>query len=442
MPTAKAVIWTRCADDRNQIAMLLASAGFEVSAHAQIGMTQPEGLQSPDIAIVEWDGKAPDEGMRLARAIRSFSEAAHLIILAVNGSEDLAVEALRLRAEDYIKLPFEFAEVERAVMRCLGRFRRQPGALDGIAGESGAIQGIREYIGKIARTDSNVLITGETGTGKEKVAEAIHRKSRRTSGPFICVNCAAIPDALLESELFGYERGAFTGATGPREGKLKQAHHGTVFFDEIGDMSLGAQTKILRAIESREIYPLGSTRAVALDVRVIAATNRDLCAMMREDRFRSDLYFRLNVGRVHLPPLRDRISDLPLIVESFLPNFNRVFGCRVQSVKGGVLRDLMGYSWPGNIRELRNVIEIMFVHLPDGATTLASLPEQIASALLDTVTPSERERVIAALTATEWNISKAARKLHWSRMTLYRKLAKYDMARARSVTPASKKVTA
>jgi DNA-binding NtrC family response regulator len=164
--------------------------------------------------------------------------------------------------------------------------------------------------------------------------------------------------------------------------------------------------------------------------------------MMREDRFRSDLYFRLNVGRVHLPPLRERITDLPKIVESFLPNFNRVFGSRVEGVKESVLRDLMSYSWPGNIRELRNVIEIMFVHLSPGAVTLASLPEQVAAALLGAAAAGERERVIAALTATEWNISKAARKLHWSRMTLYRKLAKYDMARARTVTNQGKKVTA
>jgi two-component system response regulator HydG/two-component system response regulator AtoC len=360
----------------------------------------------------------------------------------LNGSEDLAVEALRLRADDYIKVPFDPAELQSAFMHCSGATRRKAAPSDGIAGESESIRSVCRYIEKIACTDSNVLITGETGTGKEQVAQAIHRQSRRRSQPVLCVNCAAIPDALLESELFGYERGAFTGATGAREGKLKQAHRGTVFFDEIGDMSLAAQTKILRAIESREIYPLGGARGIEIDVRVVAATNRDLGAMMREERFRSDLYFRLNVGRIHLPPLRERISDIPQIAESFLPYFNRVFGRRIEGLRDSVLREMMNYSWPGNIRELRNVIEIMFVHLRPGAVTLSTLPEQVANAWSGEGAADERARVISALTATEWNISKAARKLHWSRMTLYRKLAKYDMARTRNVTHEHKKATA
>ncbi len=315
---------------------------------------------------------------------------------------------------------------------------------DPLVGETAQMRTLKAYLATVATTDSNVLITGETGTGKELVAQQLHRASRRRNKPFVCINCAAIPESLIESELFGYDRGAFTGATSARAGKLQQANGGTVFFDEIGEMSRFAQAKILRAIEAKEIYPLGAQRSVQLNVRVIAATNRDLEAMIRDDSFRSDLYFRLKVVRLTLPPLRDRLSDIPLLVRHWLPALNATFGRQVTTVTADVLRSLMTHSWPGNVRELKNVLEISFLHLPPHATTLASLPEPLD--LLSTgVTDGggdEREQLLSALVATRWNISETARRLHWSRMTIYRRLAKYELPVTRPVTPKAGVVTA
>ncbi len=222
---------------------------------------------------------------------------------------------------------------------------------DPLVGETAQMRALKAYLATVATTDSNVLITGETGTGKEMVAQQLHRASRRRTKPFVCINCAAIPESLIESELFGYDRGAFTGATSARAGKLQQANGGTVFFDEIGEMSRFAQAKILRAIEAKEIYPLGAQRSVQLNVRVVAATNRDLDAMIRDDSFRSDLYFRLKVVRLTLPPLRERLSDIPLLVRHWLPALNATFGRQVTTVTADVLRSLMAHSWPGNVRE-------------------------------------------------------------------------------------------
>jgi len=441
-----AAILTRSAELRNQVCRLLASSGYRVAGDSLWHHPTSPEFGSLDLAIMEWSGEGQDAGVELARELRRANGSVRLVVLALKSSEALAIEAVRLRAEDYLKAPFGLEELAAVVARC-----RQGGTApsgraleDAIVGESAAMRGVRDYIARIARTDSSVLITGETGTGKEKVAESIHEASRRRNKPFVCVNCAAIPDTLLESELFGHERGAFTGASAARDGKLKQANGGTLFFDEIGDMSLAAQAKILRAIEAREICPLGSSRGIHLDVRVIAATNRDLDSLMREERFRADLYFRLNVGHIHLPPLRERIADIPLLVQHFLPQFNRTFGRRIEGIRETALRDLMSYSWPGNVRELRNVMEIMFVHLPPRPVTLADLHEEIASKLRGAggMGGDERERMVSALLATHWNISEAARKLHWSRMTLYRKLAKYDVARDRDVTEKPRKATA
>ncbi len=319
-----------------------------------------------------------------------------------------------------------------------------PAPEDPLVGETAQMRALKAYLATVATTDSNVLITGETGTGKEMVAQQLHRASRRQNKPFVCINCAAIPESLIESELFGYDRGAFTGATSARAGKLQQANGGTVFFDEIGEMSRFAQAKILRAIEAKEIYPLGAQRSIQLNVRIVAATNRDLEAMIRDDSFRSDLYFRLKVVRLTLPPLRDRLSDIPLLVRHWLPALNATFGRQVTTVTADVLRSLMAHSWPGNVRELKNVLEISFLHLPPHATTLASLPEPL-DVLSTSVTnggADEREQLLSALVATRWNISETARRLRWSRMTIYRRLAKYELPVTRPVTPKARAVTA
>jgi transcriptional regulator with PAS, ATPase and Fis domain len=294
------------------------------------------------------------------------------------------------------------------------------------------MQRIREYIPKIATTVSNVLITGETGTGKELVARFIHQSSNRSEKPLACVNCAAIPENLLESELFGHERGAFTGADTATMGQLESANGGTIFFDEIGEMSLYAQSKILRVIEDRRVQRLGSGKSRALDVRIVAATNRDLDSLA-DNEFRKDLYFRLNVGRIHMPPLRDRKEDIPILVRHYMNTFNESFGAEVTSVADGVVESLLQYTWPGNVRELKNVIEAVFVSRPMSKITFIDLPEWFRTRSLRCAsTPLyESDRLLAVLEEVNWNKSKAATKLSWSRMTLYRKMAKYHILNRR-----------
>jgi transcriptional regulator with PAS, ATPase and Fis domain len=286
---------------------------------------------------------------------------------------------------------------------------------------------------QVAQTDSNVLITGETGTGKQLVAEMIHRNSLRRDRAFVCINCAAIPDTLLESELFGYERGAFTGAFSLKEGWLKAANGGTAFFDEIGDMSHYAQAKILRTIETKELQRLGAQKSIALNLRVIAATNQDLEGLMSEGKFRKDLYFRLNVARVHLPPLRDRKEDIPLLLQHYIRELNLRFGREIEGFTDEALECLLQYSWPGNIRELKNLVEAIFVSLPSRRISVMDLPQHFIKQLRirEDCPQGERDRLLAALLSTNWNMSKAAQKLQWSRMTVYRKVAKYRILQSK-----------
>lgn len=288
---------------------------------------------------------------------------------------------------------------------------------------------LRDYIPKVARSDANVLIVGETGTGKERVAELIHYASQRSTQPFVCINCAALPESLIESELFGYERGAFTGAQDGYLGKMRLASGGTIFLDEIGDLSLAAQAKVLRAIESREVFPLGGRRVVTINARFIAAVNRDLEPLIAENKFRSDLYYRLNVARIVLPPLKDRKEDIPQLLYHFLDQFNEKRSERVGRPSQELLECMMSYEWPGNIRELRNLVEALFIDPPDGPIALADLPESFRQIFAGYVvnTVPEKDRLVSTLSETNWNKSKAAAQLNWSRMTLYRKLAKYKI---------------
>ena len=288
---------------------------------------------------------------------------------------------------------------------------------------------LRSYIPKVARSEANVLITGDTGTGKERVAESIHYESPRRTQPFVCVNCAAIPEALIESELFGYERGAFTGAQHGYVGKLRLASGGTVFLDEIGDMSLAAQAKMLRAIESREVFPLGGRQVTPINARFIAAVNQDLEPLIATQQFRRDLYYRLNVARIFLPPLKERKEDIPELLAYYVHQFNDRFGESVGLPSRELLECLMRYDWPGNIRELRNLVEAIFIVPPRGTIALRDLPEsfqRIFSKYVSEAVP-EKERLLSTLYETNWNKSKAAAELNWSRMTLYRKLAKYKL---------------
>ena len=280
---------------------------------------------------------------------------------------------------------------------------------------------------------SNVLILGETGTGKELVAELLHKNGARAARPFVCINTAAIPDALLENELFGHERGAFTGATAAQAGKLAAAHGGTVFLDEIGDVSAGVQAKLLRAIENKSVYRLGGTHSVQFDARIIAATNGDLEKATTEGRFRQDLYFRLNVVRVEIPPLRARPDDIPLLVSHYLARFNRELGRSVRGLSSRALETLCAHRWPGNVRELKNVLEALLVYLSPETTGVVDVPPEVMRQLAVAMGApvSDRDRLLEALTATNWNKSRAARQLKCSRMTLYRKMQLHSVAARR-----------
>jgi DNA-binding NtrC family response regulator len=376
-------------------------------------------------------------GVALARAVHGRDRGCAVLLLSEASSEDFVIDALRAGVSDLLPDTATASEIGESVARLTGKAcdAAQEKLVGGAAlvGNSAATAEVREAVARVAQNDSNVLITGETGTGKELIADLIHRNSVRAARPMVCINSAAIPDTLLESELFGYERGAFTGAHASNPGKLEQASGGTVFFDEIGDMTPYAQAKILRAIESREVHRLGGRRAIPVDVRIISATNRDLDSLAMDEGFRKDLYFRINVARIHLAPLRERSEDIPLLIEHYIKEFNRSFRADVRGLDDETLDRLVEYGWPGNVRELKNVIESVFVSRPAARIHFVDLPEwlrrRIDGGAAAQVTPKERERILLALNATNWNKSKAAEKLSWSRMTLYRKLAKYHLDR-------------
>ncbi|MBI2894701.1 MAG: sigma-54-dependent Fis family transcriptional regulator, partial [Deltaproteobacteria bacterium] len=322
---------------------------------------------------------------------------------------------------------------------------REHHKFENIIGRSSAIRSVISRIIKVAPSDATVLITGESGTGKELVARAVHKLSPRRDGPFIKVNCAAIPAELIESELFGYERGAFTGATGRKRGMFEIADGGTLFLDEIGDMSSTAQAKVLRALQSGEISRVGSETTTQVDVRVIAATNKDLDAEVKAGRFREDLYFRLNVVPIHSPPLRDRRSDVPLLAAAFIEEFCRENGFRTKPLAPGVVERLMSHSWPGNVRELKNVVERIVI-LSGEAITTDDLPEEIVASvpagaaaappppgarlpLREYKEQIERAYIIETLREHEWNISRASAILGIERTNLHKKMKAYGIVR-------------
>ena len=426
---------------RQDLKNLLCGEGFEVVESSDLtGILRTfRQKQNLVLLIINVSLKAPGDGLGLAQQIHRWDRTLPVIVTTTHSSEDLAIAALRAGAADYFKLPLSCEDVVASVRRCLADARvsqssvRSAVSMDSgptnLIGESQPMRRVKAYIGKVAATDSNVLVTGETGTGKELVAERIHRSSARQHRPFVCINCAAVPDSLLESELFGYEKGAFTGANTAYEGKLKIADSGTIFFDEIGDMSPYAQAKILRAIESREVQRLGAKKGIPVDVRIIAATNQDVEHLMSEDKFRKDLYFRLNVARVHLPPLRDRKEDIPALFGHCIAECNRRFGRQVEGFTDETLEYLLGYDWPGNVRELKNLIEAIFVNAPARRISFSDLPELFRTSCQETAAlpADERAQLLATLSATNWNKSQAAQKLHWSRVTLYRKMWRYGI---------------
>jgi len=392
---------------------------------------------SVDLLLVGPRADPDSDSLAALRSIRQTGTRLPVVLLSERSSEALVIAALRAGVRDYFKPPFSFAEIAASVGGLLAGNRiPERGArpvtaapLPLIVGDSPAIRELRDYLPRVAATESNVLITGETGTGKELVASYIHQHSARHARPLVSINCAAIPDTLLESELFGHERGAFTDAYARREGHLSAAHGGTVLLDEVGEMSPAAQAKILRAIDRKEVSRLGGQAPVAVDVRIIAATNQDLEGRVAEARFRPDLYYRLNVARVDLPPLRERREDIPLLCHHYIELLNRRLGREVQGLTEEAESSLLCYPWPGNVRELKNLLEAAFIGVSSGRIRLVDLPPQFRARLeaLEGLPEGERERLLRALLATNWNKSKAAAQLQWSRMTLYRKMAKYRL---------------
>ena len=406
---------------RRTVTAMLLTQGWEViEASVPIRPVPTAGRHTPELVIADRCYREFPEAFVFTRNLSKLYPAIPIILIAERSSEEQAIAVLKAGANNYIKQPFAEDEMVAAVRRCLsGREEQAPsegsaevsGLMDGhrMVGESQAMCGIKAHLGRVAGTDSTVLITEESGTGKELIAEMIHRQSARRQDPFVCINCAAIPDALLESELFGSERGAFTGALSKRDGLLKQANGGTIFFDEIGDMSLYAQAKVLLAIETKIICPLGGNRSIAMDIRIIAATNQDLKRLMKEGKFRQDLYFRLNVTKLHLLPLRQRKEDIPLLLTHYLQELNRRFGSKVEGFTEQALTCLIRYEWPGNVRELKNLVEAIMVNHPSRWIDIEDFPEPLSPEPQEEVPrQTERDRLIAVLFATNWNKSKAA----------------------------------
>ncbi len=292
--------------------------------------------RKPDLVIIGVNRKKNEDGLETVKDIRRQNKTVPIIMITRYSSEEKVIAALRAGVNDYFIVPFSYEDLVASIHRNISSISHQPETRPKKAvsflyhsqpmlGESKSMRQAKAYLAKLAATDSTVLITGETGTGKELAAELIHRNSQRHKEPFVCVNCAALPESLVESELFGYERGAFTGAVAAKPGKFEMANNGTVFLDEVGDMNPYAQAKILRSIESKEVYPLGGKGAIPLDLRVIAATNQDPEKLLAEGKFRKDLYYRLNVARVHMPPLREKKEDIPRLITHAIENLNRRF---------------------------------------------------------------------------------------------------------------------
>jgi DNA-binding NtrC family response regulator len=459
-------------DDDRELCARLQSFLVDNEHRVELAHAGEEGLEralegGPDLVVMAV--RLPDlSGLDLFQAIREVDPKLPVILMSALGTTEEAIQATKLGAFDYVLKPFELGEMLVLCRQAIevGRLARSPVALqpepgqaagDAIVGRSKAMQDLYKAIGRTAPTAATVLIRGESGVGKELVARALYQHSPRADQPFIVINCVAIPEGLLESELFGYEKGAFTGAVSRHVGKIEQAGGGTVFLDEIGDMPLGIQGKILRLLEEKSVQRLGGRREIAVDVRIIAATNRDLEQAVEEGRFRQDLYYRLNVVTLPLPPLRERPEDIPLLADYFLDRAAREMGVRNPGLEEPARALLAAHLWPGNVRELSNAMEKCLIFSRGQAITAGDVEEHVTGAarpelgpgaspaalqawvraslaeggkggLTHLVAQVERMAVAEALSLAKGNRSQAARLLGVSRPTLLGRIAKYGLS--------------
>ena len=366
-----------------------------------------------------------------------------VVMITAYGSVETAVQAMKRGAIDYLMKPFDPDQLSLLTEKLMQQkrimdeniFLREQVAeairFENLVGRSEAMQELFSLIQDVAESDSPVLITGETGTGKELVAKAIHAKSARCNGPFIPVNCGAFPEHLLESELFGHERGAFTGAHRAKKGRLDLAHHGTLFLDEVGTVPLKMQVDLLRVLETKEFHRLGGTTEIEVDFRTIAATNRDLHQAIEKGEFRQDFFYRLNVISLHIPPLRERRDDIPLLAEHFLDRYSRETNKDIDTINKNAMAILKQYDWPGNVRELENAIERAVVICKKrrlGLEEFAFLaPHLSAAAETHSLEKTQVAHLVKVLKEFDWNITKAAQALEINRVTLHKKIKKYDL---------------
>jgi DNA-binding NtrC family response regulator len=453
-------------DDRDAAEVVAKEIETRLSARTTVATSYPDVLDllgAEDFAVVVTDLRLAEEsGLAVCRWVVDNRPDTPVVVMTAFGSLDTAIGAIRAGAYDFITKPVD-AELlaftvgralERRVLsdqvKRLKRHEGEPPALPGMLGDSPPLRRMADLVARAAPSEATVLITGESGTGKELVARAVHALSRRKDGPFIALNCAAVPENLLESELFGHERGAFTDARREREGVLRQASEGTIFLDEVGEMSTEMQVKLLRALQERRARPVGGDQEVPFDVRIVAATNRDVETDVEDGRFREDLYYRLNVVRVRVPPLRSRGKDVLVLAQAFLEKTAKRSGAEVKGLAPATAQRLVEYDWPGNVRELENALEravalarfeqIMVEDLPDRirkyeeshVLVAGSDPEELIS--LDEV---ERRYILRVLSVTRGNKTQAAQVLGLDRRTLYRKLERYEAEGENDADPAS-----
>jgi two-component system response regulator AtoC len=442
-------------DDESMCRMLgagLAASGYEIatSTSAEGGL---EVLQARDFDAVITDLRMRGlGGIELCERIVASRPDVPVIVITAFGSMETAIEAMRAGAYDFVTKPFELDAIRITVQRAvehrslsrqvarLEQALRETRSFESLLGSSAPMRRIYDLIERVAPSDTAVLITGESGTGKELVARALHRRSPRQAGPFVAINCAAMPENLLESELFGHVRGSFTDARSDRAGLFLQAHRGTLFLDEIGELPLGLQPKLLRALQEKSLRPIGSQTEIPFDARIIAATNRDLETAVAQGRFREDLYYRIHVIQVDMPPLRTRGNDILVLAQHFVERFASISGKPVHGILPAAAEKLLAYAWPGNVRELQNCIEravtlcryseIMPDDLPEKVQNSKRTPLVIATddpGDLVSMEEIERRYVLRVFEATGRNKSLAAKTLGFNRKTLYRKLRRYGV---------------